>query len=112
MKSLKTLLFSIALLIIVSCTHEEKFDSLKWKNWTESESNLGLRWQMHESLLKDYTLKGYSKKQVRDLLGSPNKEIINEYHYSLGYTENGIDTGTLIIKFKNDLVVNIDILRG
>lgn len=112
MKRFKILSFTIALLIIVSCAEEKKFDPLKWKNWTETESSLGLRWEMHKSLLKEYHLIGYTKKQVIDLLGNPNDENNGEYYYSLGYTQNGIDTGTLIIKFKNDKAVKIDIIRG
>ena len=64
MKAIRLLLFSITLLTILSCSNKEKFETLKWKNWTESESNPNLRWQMHEDLLKNYTLKGYTKKQV------------------------------------------------
>lgn len=112
MKLLKTLFLVLAASTVIGCAEHRKFDSEQWKNWTESETSPSLRWEMHESLLEDYDLKSYSKKKIIDLLGSPNKEIGNEYYYLLGSAGSGIDTGTLIIKFKDDKAINIEILRG
>lgn len=112
MKLIKASFLALIILIIVSCTEHKKFDSKQWKNWVESENSPNLRWRMHKSLLEDFDLKSYSKKMIIDLLGTPDKEIGNECYYSLGSTESGIDTGTMIIKFEKDIVVNIDIIKG
>jgi len=112
MKLFKVLSFTLVLLFITSCSEQKDFNSTKWKNWTESENRPGLRWQMHKDLLKKYDLEDYNKEQVLNLLGKPNSETNGEYHYPLGYTERGINTGTMIITFENDHVVDIKIING
>ena len=42
----------------------EKFDSKKWKNWTESEMELSSRWDMMNSLRNNHDLKGKTKKEI------------------------------------------------
>lgn len=44
-------------------THE-KFDSDRWKNWTESEAEWSLRWDMMNNLRTDYDLNGMTKNQI------------------------------------------------
>ncbi len=112
MKLLKILLLVLLTYIVFSCVEEKKFDSEKWKLWTESESSPNLRWKMCESLLKDYNLKGFNKQKIIELLGKPNNEMGSVYYYSLGNVESGIDTGTMVIKFKNDIVISVDVIRG
>ncbi len=112
MNSFKILSFIVILLITVSCSEQKEFNSTEWKNWVESEATLNTRWLMHKDLLKKYELKGVSKDSILDLLGKPNSEINNEYHYQLGSTGRGINTGTMIIKFENDSVVDIIVIDG
>ena len=101
-----------ASLILISCDDQKKFVSEDWKQWAESENNPGLRWQMHKDLLSKYNLKTCNKDQVLELLGNPNSEEENEYHYLLGYSGKGINTGKMIVIFENDLVVDIKIIEG
>ena len=112
MKSLKVLLLVLITCTVFSCVEDKKFDSAEWKLWTESEGSPNLRWKMRESLLNDYNLKGYDKQKIIELLGKPNNEMGSEYHYSLGSAESGIDTGTMVIKFENDVVISVDVMRG
>ncbi len=92
-------------------THE-KFDSNKWKNWTESETEWSLRWDMMNSLRKNYELKGMSKKQILELLGEPESQTESEFFYYLGYSKLGINTGRLTIKFEKDKVVDYSVWDG
>ena len=101
-----------AILILIGCDNQKEFVSEDWKQWTESENSPGLRWQMHKDLLSNYNLKTYNKDQILKLLGKPNIEEENEYHYLLGYSGKGINTGKMIVVFKNDLVVDIKIIEG
>lgn len=97
---------------MISCSKQRDFNSNEWKNWVESEGSLNTRWLMHEDLLDNYDLKTYNKKQILNLLGKPNSETNNEYYYLLGATGNGIDMGTMIFKFKNDSIVDINVVGG
>ena len=92
-------------------THE-KFDSNKWKNWTESEAEWSLRWDMMNSLRNNYELKGMSKKQILELLGEPESQTESEFFYYLGYSKLGINTGRLTIKFEKDKVVDYSVWDG
>lgn len=92
-------------------THE-KFDSDKWKNWTESETEWSLRWDMMNSLRNNYELKGMSKKQILELLGEPESKTDSEFAYYLGYSKRGINTGRLTIKFENNKVVEYSVWDG
>ncbi|AXT52915.1 hypothetical protein D1818_19590 [Aquimarina sp. BL5] len=60
----------------------DKFDSKKWKNWTESEKDNLLRWNMINGLLNTYELKGKTKTEIIELLGYPDFET-SEYY--IGY---------------------------
>lgn len=112
MKSLKILSFIAILLLTVSCSERKDFNSDEWKNWVESESTPNTRWLMHKDLLDNYNLKTYSKEQVLDLLGKPNSETDSEYYYLLGHTGRGISTGTMLITFEDDSVVDIKVNDG
>ena len=107
MNLIKSLLFTVTIIFITSCSEEKKFDSVKWKNWTESEASLHTRWLMHKDLLKTYKLKGVSKDSILSLLGKPNQQHSNKFYYNLGYPERGgIDPATMTVFFKNDVVTN------
>jgi len=70
-KRIKLLLLAALTSIMVNCAEHKKFDSIQWKNWTESESSPSLRWVMHKSLLEDNDLKGYNKQKILTCLESP-----------------------------------------
>lgn len=103
---------TVVLLFTVGCSEQKSFNSVEWKNWTETEITPSTRWLMRDDLLNNYDLKAYKKKQVLDLLGKPNSESANKYYYQLGYTGRGINTGTMVIIFKNDSVADIEISDG
>ena len=93
-------------------THEQ-FDSEKWKNWTESESEWSLRWDMMNSLRNNHELKGKSKTEIIELLGIPETKADTEFRYYLGMAKHGIDTGHLTIYFdRNKIVSRIKVHRG
>ncbi|WP_342157206.1 hypothetical protein [Joostella sp. CR20] len=92
-------------------THE-KFDSAKWKNWTESETEWSLRWDMMNSLRNNYDLKGMSKNDILKLLGEPESKTENEFGYYLGYSKRGINTGRLTIKFDKNKVTDFSVWDG
>lgn len=91
----------------------EQFESEKWKNWTESEAELSLRWDMMNSLRKKHELKGKAKSEIIALLGKPENESKSDFRYYLGMAKRGIDTGSLVIKFdENDLVTEFYVWHG
>lgn len=92
-------------------THE-KFDSDKWKNWKESETEWSLRWDMMNSLRNSYHLKGMSKSELLKLLGEPDSKTEIEFNYYLGYSKRGINTGRLTIKFDNNKVTDFAVWNG
>ena len=91
-----------------------QFDSDKWKNWTPSlESEWSLRWDMMNSLRNNYKLKEMNKTEIVKLLGKPTSKSDYEFIYSLGYTNRGINTGSLTIKFnKNNKVFEYSVWQG
>lgn len=116
-KKFKYGILTIGIIILIGfvlkgkITHE-RFDSEKWINWTESEAEWSLRWDMMNSLRNTYELKGMSKKQILELLGEPTSKTDNEFDYNLGYSKRGISTGRLTIKFKNDKVTDFSVWDG
>ncbi|WP_379809840.1 hypothetical protein [Flavobacterium chuncheonense] len=108
---------TIGLLILIGfalkgkVTHE-KFDSEKWKNWTESETEWSLRWDMMNSLRNNYDLKRMSKNEILKLLGEPESKAENEFGYYLGSSKRGINTGRLTIKFDNNKVTDFSVWDG
>lgn len=116
-KTIKYGILTIGVLILIgfalkgNITHEQ-FDSEKWKNWTETETTLSLRWDMMNSLRNNYDLKGMTINQIIDLLGEPNSKTKNEFGYYLGYSKRGINTGRLTIKFENNKVVAYSVWQG
>lgn len=104
-------LFLIGFVLKGKITHE-KFDSDKWKNWRQSETEWTLRWDMMNSLRNNYELKGMSKKQILELLGEPESKTDSEFGYFLGYSKHGINTGQLTIKFENNEVIDYSVWDG
>lgn len=75
------------------------FDSDSWKNWKETEAEMTLRWDMMNSLRKDYELKGMTKIEVIDLLGNPSINNDSIFYFNLGPSKRGINYGYLKMKF-------------
>lgn len=104
------LIFSMVAIVLSGC-HDIDFDSEKWKNWIETESNMNMRWDMVDDLIDNYNLKGKSIEELEQLLGEaplecPNKECV--IYYNLGPCRRGIDYGSLMIEFKNGKVSNVE----
>lgn len=102
----------VVLLFCVSCKEQKDFNATEWKNWTESEAKPNERWLMCEDLLRKYDFNDYSREKVINLLGHPNSDENDEYRYYLGTASRGINTGTLIIRFKNNSVVEVEVIEG
>jgi outer membrane protein assembly factor BamE (lipoprotein component of BamABCDE complex) len=116
-RKLKYGILTIGLLILIGFALKgrvtyEKFDSEKWKNWTESETEWSLRWEMMNSLRSNYDLKGMSKNEILKLLGEPESKTENEFGYYLGNSKRGINTGRLTIKFDNNKVTDFSVWDG
>lgn len=108
---MKLIIFA-SFLSIISCSNKQNFDSIEWKGWVESENNQGLRWKMSKDLIDNYNLKSMTEKDILNLLGEPEDKFKDKFIYFLGYTGNGINTGTLEITFKNKIVYNIKLYEG
>jgi hypothetical protein len=99
----KLILILLLTLSLFSCNHQDDipFDSNKWKNWVESESELRLRKDMLSDLLDKHNLIGISKEQLYTLLGPPSN--LSENSYYIGYSKNwGISTISLVFYFDSD----------
>ena len=93
----------------------EKFESEKWKTADlNSANNLSLRWDMMNSLRNNQYLIGMSRKEIIGLLGNPDENFTDEktFRYYLGYSHSGINTGSLIIDFENEIVKNYSVWQG
>ena len=115
---MKQLLRFIFLFIIIgtSCSsrHDIGFDSEQWKKWEETETTACVRWDMRKDLVKQHKLIGLSREQIIDLLGEPDSryQSENEIRYYLGMARVGIDTGTLILTLKNNIVIEYEFWHG
>lgn len=120
MKNPLVLFILFSCLIIIGFTLRgkisgEKFESEKWKTADlNNENNLSLRWDMMNSLRNNHNLIGMSKKEIIDLLGNPYENYTSEktFRYYLGYSHTGINTGSLIINFENEVVKSFSVWQG
>ncbi len=91
-----------------------EFNSESWKQG--DMDNSGIRLKMVDSLMQKYSLKGMSRAEIKKLLGVPASTSYftqYDYVYWLG-PERGfisIDSEWLVIKFENETVSDIRILR-
>lgn len=118
----KPVILIISILSVIICgiglrgkISGEKFDSYKWKTTKlENENDFSLRWDMMNSLRNNYKLVGMSKSEIIKLLGKPDSSFSTPktFRYFLGYAHSGIDTGSLIIEFKNESVENYLVTKG
>jgi len=88
------------------------FESSAWINWDDTESTQKMRWNMINDLTNNYKLIGMQKDEVKKLLGTPSSEYKNKISYYLGMTGRGINTGSLSLKFKDDIVINYNVHQG
>jgi hypothetical protein len=91
-----------------------EFNQEQWKTWVETESAMSLRWNMVHDLTSEYELVGMTRQEIINLLGPPDNEN-QKFHtssYYLGMAGFGIDTGSLIIKFKDGKVIKYEIWHG
>lgn len=105
------LIILVLALSILSCS-QTKFDSEKWKNWTETESTMTLRWDMRKDLIKKHKLVDLTTSEITALLGEPEKKSETEFRYYLGMARHGIDTGSLILTIENGKVIDYKIWHG
>ena len=90
------------------------FESVRWREHLEDGDHIKLN--MVDDLLSRYQLIGMSIAQVDPLLGKPPKTVYfkdYDYVYWLGPERSffSVDSEWLGIKFQNDLVIKVDILR-
>ncbi|WP_100616349.1 hypothetical protein [Confluentibacter citreus] len=117
-KALKYGILIFGVLILIGFTLKgqithEQFDSEKWKNWTESESELSLRWDMMNSLRNNHELNGKTETEIIELLGNPETKSDSEFGYYLGMAKQGISTGHLTIYFdQNKKVKSLKVHRS
>jgi len=88
------------------------FDSDKWKNWTMTEDEMTLRWDMTHDLQEEHQLDGMTEEQIIELLGQPGSKSDTEWTYDLGMARSGIDTGTLSLTFENGKVKTHNVRRS
>jgi hypothetical protein len=88
------------------------FDSEKWKNWTMTEDEWTLRWDMTHDLQESHELNGMTEEQVIELLGQPGSQSKIEWTYDLGMARRGINTGTLNLTFENGKVKTHHVRTG
>lgn len=114
LKIARTIRDGLAILIILAAgaylvnklTEPISFDSEKWKNQVESEANWSVRWDMMNSLRKNYELKGMTKSEVIELLGEPSQKYNSTFSYDLGSSKRGINYGYLELTFNEKGIVS------
>jgi len=104
----------LCIILIKGRIAHEKFDSRVWETANlNKEENWSLRWDMINDLRNRYKLVGMTKMEIIDLLGNPYSSTKSEFHYYLGYSKTGINTGTLTISFdEKEFVTAINVWQG
>ncbi len=78
------------------------FDSVKWKEWKETESTMFMRRNMVHDLTKQHDLVGMNRTEIIELLGKPNSENKKTIGYDLGPTGSWIDYGWLSLSLNEN----------
>jgi hypothetical protein len=97
---------------VANYSNRTEFDSVRWKNWKESENEMSLRWNMIDDLEDDHKLYGMTFDEIITLLGEPDSKSTVEWTYYLGMAGHGIDTGTLALTFEKGRVKSYKTYRG
>ena len=99
---MKWIIFIITVCFLVGCSRQS-FDSVKWKEWKETESTMFMRRDMVSDLTKQHNLVGKKRAEIIDLLGKPTSENKVSMSYDLGPTGHGINYGSLALSIdEND----------
>lgn len=86
------LLFIIPIIVWHNYNAKWKFTSEKWKTTNDSKI-----YHMVDNLEKTYKLKGMTKKEIEELLGTPSME----YSYSIEYrTKDDMISGWKVLAFQ------------
>ena len=127
MKTVKIIIWSVGILIagyfilamvttpspvVGDYFNRKEFNSERWKSWEESEAEPSLRWKMVHDLRNKHEIIGKTRLEIKELLGEPERETENKIRYYLGMSGHGVDTGSLILKMKEDRVVDIHVWHG
>lgn len=109
-------LFFVGILVLApyltNWANRTEFDSERWKNWKETETEMSLRWNMVSDLEDKYELAGMTTGEIVELLGEPDSKSHIEWAYYLGMSGHGIDTGTLSLTIENGRVKSFRIYTG
>jgi len=108
---MKLLNIILLFLILTACERDRKFDKTIWLKQSDVHQ-YPYRNSMCEDLVKNHKLRGLSYKQLVNLIGEPEKSIIDEpnsIYYEI-LTEYGSDidpikTKTLIFKLNSDSTI-------
>lgn len=103
--------FLIISLSFSSCCNN-RFNSEEFKNWEENEGTIMDRWKMAEDFTQCNEIIGMTKAEVLELFGEPENKSEAEYRYYLGMSGHGIDTGILVFRFENEIVVEFKLRHG
>lgn len=109
MKKILYSIFCFVILVSAGCSSGTKFDSEKWKQYSESELTHYVRWPMVDDLVSNYDIVGMSTKEAFQLLGKPTTQTESAHTYDLGPTGSGINYGSLILTIRDDRVVSFSI---
>ncbi len=106
-KITRILMLPIYLVVfIISGCQDLDFNSLKWKNADNYQSNWALRWDMSNDLIENHQVVGKDTSQIFNLLGKSKvfySNGIGRIEYSLGPCE-AMNNGVLILTIKKGVV--------
>ena len=104
-------ILTIGIISIDKSKHKRSFNSEKWINPDTGEQNWQTRWEMIGSLKWHHKLKGKSSDEIIELLGEPTTKNAKSWSYDLGPSGNGINYGSLRIKFYENKVSEFNIIE-
>ena len=114
---MKTIIYFLLFIFLVSCNNSEKFDKAKW----QEQGDLKLythRKSMLNDLTKNHQIKGISYRQLINLIGVPENYSDNEkniLYYEIetdyGYDIDPVYTKTLEIKLTNVARASLEELK-
>ncbi len=102
---------TIGILSIDKSKYRRAFNSVEWINPKAGEEHWQTRWEMVGSLQWNHKLIGKSSSEIIKLLGEPTIKNVKTWNYDLGPSGNGINYGSLKIKFDENKVIGFDILE-
>ena len=106
---IKQILIYSFLILLFSCNSDIQFEKVKWLKLDDME--YPYRKSMLHDLVNNHNLKGLSYKQLTDIIGEQQKNLVgdrSEIYYPILTEYNSIDpvhTITLIFKLDKDSIV-------